>query len=617
MNIAFKYLSAFALSLGLVACSSSSNDHTPTPTPTPTPPPASPVSIVDVAVANGNFTTLVLALQTTGLDVALADLDGDFTVFAPDDDAFAKLGEETINGLLEDTETLSNILLYHVRVGSVDSGTAVTLAGTTVEMLNEDSVGISLSGDSLLINLSTVTATDIEADNGVIHVIDTVLLPPAPRGEPEANIVETAVAAGNFETLVAAVQAAELVGALSDPDANLTVFAPTDAAFALLGEDNIAALLEDVETLTALLTQHVVGTEISAVDAYAANGTSVETLSGAAIPVTISNGVLRVGGAEVITKDIYTTNGIIHVIDAVIVGDVQLPAPPESIVDIAVGAENEFTYLVAALEAAGLVDALADLNATYTVFAPTDTAFEALLEELGISAEELLADTELLTEVLLYHVIADTTILADAAISVANSDDSVVEMLNGDSAALSYNNDTLYINLSTVVSSNVMAANGVIHVINKVLLPPAEMGEPTNNIVQTANSAGSFTTLVEALQAAGLDSVLADEGATFTVFAPTDDAFAALGDALNDLTTEQLQQVLLHHVIPGDEAVNSITAFSLNGTSVGTAAPGLSVSLEIVDGMLQVEGSNIIMYDIYTTNGVIHVIDTVITSSLD
>lgn len=612
MNTTFKLLSAFALTLGLAACSGSSDK---TPPPPPPEPPADPVSVVDVAEADGNFTTLVAALRATGLDATLADLEGDFTVFAPNDDAFAKLGEETIEGLLNDTETLSNILLYHVLVGSVESGTAVSLAGTTVEMANEDSIGLSLSGDDLLVNLSTVIAVDVMADNGVIHVIDTVLMPPVPRGEPEANIVETAVAAGSFETLVAAVEAADLVSVLSDPDASLTVFAPTDAAFAALGEDNIAALLEDVDTLTAILAQHVIGSEVNSINAFAANGTSVETFGGADIGVSIVDGKLYFGGSEVVTKDIYTTNGIIHVIDTVIIGDVQLPTPPQSIVDIAVAVEDEFTLLVAALEAANLDGALADLDETYTVFAPTDAAFEALLVDLDMTAEELLADTELLTNVLLYHVIADAAILADAAVSVANSDEPFVEMLNGNSAALSYNNETLYINLSTVVSNNIMAANGVIHVLDKVLLPPAEMGEPVDNIVQTAINAGIFSSLVDAVQAAGLVDVLSDEDATFTVFAPTDDAFAALGDAVNQLSTEQLQQVLLHHVIP-ELAVDSITAFSLNGTSVGTAGTDLTVSLEIVDGMLQVEGSNIVQYDIYTTNGIIHVIDTVITSSL-
>jgi uncharacterized surface protein with fasciclin (FAS1) repeats len=137
-------------------------------------------TLVDVLVADGNFTTLVAALQATGLDATLADESGSFTVFAPNDDAFAKLGTDTINSLLADTDTLTNILLYHVIVGmEVDSATAISLAGSMVEMANGDSVTLSsLTGSDLFVNDSQVIATDIDASNGIAHFIDTVLTPP-------------------------------------------------------------------------------------------------------------------------------------------------------------------------------------------------------------------------------------------------------------------------------------------------------------------------------------------------------------------------------------------------------------------------------------------------------
>ncbi|HEY7885413.1 MAG TPA: fasciclin domain-containing protein, partial [Cellvibrionaceae bacterium] len=608
----FKSLAILALSLGLAACGSS-DKGTPEP---PPPPPAEPMSIVDVAVDNGNFTTLVAALEATGLDDVLDDPDGTFTVFAPTDDAFALLGEETISALLADTDTLSNILLYHVITDAeIDSSAAVASAGNTVEMANGQSVGLSLDGEFLLVNVSVVTMEDVPADNGVIHVIDAVLMPPAVKGEPTANIVETAVAAGNFTTLVAALEAANLDSVLADEEETFTVFAPTDAAFEMLGEDNINALLGDNEALQAVLLQHVItGAEVNSIAAYAANGTSVETASGAMIPVMIQDRMLQIGGATVVTADIYTSNGVIHVIDTVIVGDLELPSPPMSIVDVAVDNGN-FTTLVAALEATGLDAVLADLEGSFTVFAPTDAAFAELGED---TINGLLADTDTLSDILLYHVIADAEILADAAIGVANADSSLVEMANGKNAGLSFNGDNLFINLSQVTTANEMADNGVIHVIDKVMMPPADMGTPTANIVETAIAAGNFTTLVDAVVQAGLDGVLSDEDATFTVFAPTDEAFAKIDSGtLNALIADvpALTSVLLQHVVSG-AAVDSVTAFTLNGTDVETAE-GEMVSLEIVDGMLQVEGSNIVVYDIYTTNGIIHVIDTVITSTLE
>jgi uncharacterized surface protein with fasciclin (FAS1) repeats len=128
-----------------------------------------PQSIVDVALANGSFTTLIAALEATDLDATLSDMDGTFTVFAPTDDAFDLLGQAAIDALLADTETLTDILTYHVITSEVDAAAAVSSAGTTVEMANGDIIGLSLDGDDLLVNAVTVITSDVQADNGVIH----------------------------------------------------------------------------------------------------------------------------------------------------------------------------------------------------------------------------------------------------------------------------------------------------------------------------------------------------------------------------------------------------------------------------------------------------------------
>ena len=401
----------FAAVVALQGCGSGTENHKPVPTPEPEP---EPMSIVDVAVANGSFTTLVTALEATGLDVTLSDMDSSFTVFAPTDDAFALLGDETITALLDDTETLSDILTYHVIGSEIDSTAAISSAGSTVEMVNGDSTGLSLDGDSLLVNTVTVTTVDVEADNGVIHVIDAVLLPPAEKGTPTMNIVDTAVAAGDFGTLVTALQAAGLDATLADETQSFTVFAPTDAAFAMIDPDTLDLLLADTEALSDVLLQHVVSGEVSSVTAYTLNGLSAATASGAEIPVAINSELdtLTFGGATVTTTDIYTTNGVIHVIDMVVVADVELPSPPASIVDVAV-ANGSFTTLVAALQATGLDTVLDDPDATFTVFAPTDAAFSLLGQE---TIDALLADTETLSDILLYHVIPGSEVLQDSAL---------------------------------------------------------------------------------------------------------------------------------------------------------------------------------------------------------
>lgn len=229
------YLTAIlvASSLLLVGCDDDDDDDT-----------ISAATVVDAAVADGNFTTLVAAAQQAGLVEALSDPNAELTVFAPTDAAFEKYLTE--NNLTADellgSPDLADILTYHVIGSEVDASTAIGLAGTTVEMFNGDKVALSLSGENLLVNTSTVTATDIITGNGIVHVIDAVLVPPADMGEPTSNIVETAVNDGRFTVLVQALMTANLDGALADENATYTVFAPTDDAFtALLAELNIDA----------------------------------------------------------------------------------------------------------------------------------------------------------------------------------------------------------------------------------------------------------------------------------------------------------------------------------------------------------------------------------------
>lgn len=548
------------------------------------PPQIDPITIVDVAVDAGNFTTLVAALEATGLDEVLADADSTFTVFAPNDEAFALLGQETIDALLADPDTLAKILTYHVVPGAVNAEAAVAAAGTVVTTVADSGAGValSLSGDNLLVNTSTVTETDIMAENGIIHIIDAVLMPPTAPGEPDANIVETAVAAGNFTTLVAAVQAAGLDSVLADETREFTVFAPTDAAFAMLGEDTINTLLANTDVLSSILLQHVVSGTVDSVTAFSLNGTAPETASGATIPLNINTdtNTLTFGGANVVTTDIYTSNGVIHVIDMVIVGDVEVPTPAMSIVDVAADNGN-FTTLVAALQATGLDSVLADTDTEFTVFAPTDAAFALLGQE---TIEALLLDTDTLSNILLNHVIAGATILQDGAVSAAQSDANTVTMANDAQVALSLSGSTLYVNKSAVSLTDVMASNGVIHVLDQVILPLTEKGEPTQSIVDVALANPDFSTLVTALSAADLVDTLADETQTFTVFAPTNAAFAKIESmTLNGLLgdVDALTGVLLQHVI-GDAEISSLAAFTANGASVDTLS-GNDVTVELVN----------------------------------
>ena len=220
------------LALVLAACAPAAAPVEPTemPMPEPTAVPTEETSntIVDIAIGNPDFSTLVAALSAAGLVDALSG-EGPFTVFAPTNEAFAALPEGTLETLLlpENKQQLTDILLYHVVSGSVLAADVVTLS--EAETLLGKNVNITVDMDKVMVNEANVVATDIIADNGVIHVIDSVILPPADM----TDIVDTAVADGRFTTLAAALGAADLVETLKG-EGPFTVFAPTDDAFAAL-----------------------------------------------------------------------------------------------------------------------------------------------------------------------------------------------------------------------------------------------------------------------------------------------------------------------------------------------------------------------------------------------
>ena len=285
--------------------------------------------------------------------------------------------------------------------------------------------------------------------------------------EPVASdIVDVAVAAGAFPTLVAALGAADLVDTLKG-DGPFTVFAPTEEAFAELLEAlgvTAGELLADTELLTSVLLHHVVPGKVMSADLAGASDLMVTTVQGGEVSVTEYMGSVTIDEATVVTADIEASNGVIHVIDKVLLPVVEEPVASD-IVDVAVAADA-FPTLVAALGAADLVDTLKG-DGPFTVFAPTEEAFAELLEALGVTAGELLADTELLTSVLLHHVVPGKVMSAD----LAGASDLMVTTVQGGEVSVTEYMGSVTIDEATVVTADIEASNGVIHVIDKVLLP--------------------------------------------------------------------------------------------------------------------------------------------------
>lgn len=267
--------------------------------------------IVDTAVAAGQFKTLTTALKAAGLVETLKG-DGPFTVFAPTDEAFAKLPKGTLESLLlpQNKAKLTGILTYHVVPGRVPAAEVTKLASATT--VNGAAFPIKVSDGKVLVADAQVIKTDIACSNGVIHFIDKVILPPETR-----DIVDTAVGAGQFKTLAAALKAAGLVETLKG-DGPFTVFAPTDEAFAKLTKGTLEDLLkpENKGKLASILTYHVVAGKVMAVDVTKLS--TAETVNGQSVAIRTSGGSVMVDNAKVVKTDINCTNGVIHVIDTVI-----------------------------------------------------------------------------------------------------------------------------------------------------------------------------------------------------------------------------------------------------------------------------------------------------------
>jgi uncharacterized surface protein with fasciclin (FAS1) repeats len=301
--------------------------------------------------------------------------------------------------------------------------------------------------------------------------------PPKSADMGQKNIVQTAVAAGKFKTLVALVKKAGLAGTLSAPG-SLTVFAPTDQAFANLKKSN-PALYEKVATdkklLRSVLTYHVVGKKIPAAAATAAakKGLKVKTVEGEPIALSFKGGKIALNGtSRVVIADVKASNGVVHAIDAVLVPPslTQAPAPTESILQIA-SANPSFSTLVSLVQKAGLVPALSGTG-PFTVFAPTDEAFAKLAKAAPSTFDAVLADPALLAKVLTYHVVAGD-IKSAQAIAVAQQN-GTVKALESEPIALSLKDGKLTLNGSaTVVTADIPATNGVIHVIDTVIVPPS------------------------------------------------------------------------------------------------------------------------------------------------
>ncbi|MEO1516865.1 MAG: fasciclin domain-containing protein [Bacteroidota bacterium] len=529
-------------------------------------------TVVDIVVQSAEHDTLEAAVLAAKLDDDLSGA-GPFTLFAPTDDAFANLPAGTLDTLLNDPEgALANILRYHVLGSKQESGDLSD--GQTAPTLLGPDIAVRIENGDVFINDAQVTMRDIQATNGVVHVIDAVLTPP--------TVVDIIVNSPVHTTLETAVGEAKLVDALSG-DGPFTVFAPTDEAFGDLPMGMLDSLLADPEgDLANVLLYHVLGSKQESTDL--SDGQTAATLLGPDIAVRIENGNVFINDAQVTIANIQAANGVVHVLNAVLT--------PPTVVDIIVNSPVH-TTLETAVGEAKLVDALSG-DGPFTVFAPTDEAFGDL--PMGM-LDSLLADPEGdLANVLLYHVLGDKVESGDLI------NGQVAKTLLGPNVAVRIENGDVFINDAQVTIANIQAVNGVVHVINAVLTPPTILDIVVNSPIHT--------TLETAVGLAKLEGALSGDG-PLTLFAPTDDAFGDLPDGLlTDLTNDpegDLQKVLLYHALGSKEE-----AGDLSDGQVVTTLQEEDVTVRLENGNVFINDALVTIADIQAVNGVIHVINAVL-----
>ncbi|MFY0599967.1 MAG: fasciclin domain-containing protein [Cyclobacteriaceae bacterium] len=464
-----------------VSCSDDDND--------PDPDPQVTQNIVEIAQGSSDLSILVSALtKFPDLVSALSDDSETFTVFAPTNTAFESLlgvvGQSGLDDIPEDV--LKRLLQYHVISGTAAMSSGLTDGQTVGTLLTGEEVTVSVDGSSVSIDAAGVAMADVEAVNGIIHIVDAVLVPSL-----EASIVGTVVEPAyfnkSFTTLTAAVVKAELLSTLIDKSAKFTVFAPTNDAFTAAGITSLDGL--EKTDLTPILFYHVLDFEADKETvAGLGTGSAVSSLGGDSYLSINSDGIFLNGTSEVVITDIEADNGVVHVIDKTL-----LP-PSSNVVDIAVAASNateaEFGQLVAALTAvendataANLVtilsSSMAESGAPFTIFAPTDAAFQSLYSLANVADFAALVEAvgiPTIEAVLKYHVVSGARVFST---DLPNLSSTTVTSLGGtftlDLATLKIadTDEALQLGSSdaTIIDTDILGTNGLIHVIDQVILP--------------------------------------------------------------------------------------------------------------------------------------------------
>jgi len=533
---------------------------------------ASAQTIVDLAVATPQLSTVTNALVAYGLDSVLS-APGAYTVFAPLNSAFRNLGLYS-DGTMDGTNIDIDILLNHVLIGReyagdlIDGNSYTTLSGFDITYIALNGAMVDAGGRSVPID-----TTDINATNGVVHLVNDVLLP--------GTIVDGVVSMQETQLLTTAVVTAGLDSVLSTIN-GITVFAPTNDSF--LAVPTLDLYLNAPQKLGNLLTYHVIDQVVMAANL---TNTDVTTLNG--FPITIDadnvmiidfNGI----SCNIIKSDILRSNGVIHIIDCVLTY--------QTIVDV-IANSSDHGLLTGAVLSLGY-DAILSGPGPFTVFAPVDSAFANV-------------PNKPLNYTVLYHVVAGAAVPSAA-------------LVDGQVIGTAFLGITLEVDLSfgvqildttgnpaLVIAADLFSTNGIVHATDAIF----EYG----NLVDYVIGSAVLNSLQAAVVAAGLVATLSDPTAVFTILAPNDNAFSMLESLdvyLEPGNEAMLAELLTYHVIAGaitsDMLSNDQVVDTLQGGSLTVGVSGNMVTFTDQTGNV----ATVVKANVVTSNGVIHIIDSVL-----
>ncbi|MFC4453359.1 fasciclin domain-containing protein [Deinococcus sonorensis] len=604
-------------------------------------------TIADLIMNDPQFSTLLTAVQATGLTETLQG--GSYTVFAPTDAAFAKLPSDALSNLFNDPDQLKSILLYHVLPGKVNATQVKVLK--SAKTANGATVSVSTMGSKVMINNATVTRANVLACNGIVHVIDTVLMPPmatvtpAPAATTTPATPEPAPAAAPAATTPSAPAGISVADIPVTPLSGATTASTTDTS-------------TTTDTTTPSAPADTTTTDTTATDTTTTTDATTDTTTTDATTT------------DTTTTDATTTEATTTDTSADASATTTDETASNTVYDV-IASDERFSTLAGLISDAGLDETL--MTGDYTIFAPTNEAFDKVdPDTLAVIA----SDPALLKQILLYHVVAGKVPASQVATSTQ------LTSAEGSSLSVMASGSSVMVGTANVTATDIASSNGVIHAIDAVLIPsdvtipappavaadtsttdaaatpstpattdaaatpstpattdaaaatpstpattdattpsaPAAAATPaapatatpaaTSTVAQLISTDPRFSTLNGLLQQSGLAATLGGAG-PFTVFAPTNDAFAKLTPTqLSDLTSNPtaLARVLSYHVVSGSFTASDAAAQGVRTTTSDNAPLQLVSS----GGNFMIGSAMITQADIPASNGYIDAIDTVL-----